>query len=41
MNLGAIALGICVSSYQNESDMKTDMVWEIAAGMKAVAGVLK
>ncbi len=35
------ARGICVSSYQNESDMKTRMVWEIAAGMKALEGMLK
>ncbi len=34
------ARGMGVGSYQNESDMKTEMVWEIAAGMKALKGML-
>ena len=33
--------GMCAGSYQNESDMKKSGMWEIAAGMKAVAGMLK
>jgi hypothetical protein len=33
--------GMCAGSYQNESDMKTEMVWEIAVGMKALGGMLK
>jgi len=35
------ARGMCVGSYQNESDMKTRMVWEIAAGMNVLKGMLK
>ena len=35
------ARGMCVGSYQNESDMKTRTVWEIVKGITALAGVLK
>ena len=33
--------GIFVGSYQNKSDMKTEMVWDIAAGMTSLVGVLE
>ena len=36
---GAREMG--VGSYRNESAMKTRMVWMIAAGMRALEGMLK
>ncbi len=35
------ARGLCVGSYQNESDMKKLGMFGIATGMKALEGVLK
>jgi hypothetical protein len=35
------ARGMCVGSYQNENDMKKFGMFGIAAGMKALEGMLK
>jgi LPS O-antigen subunit length determinant protein (WzzB/FepE family) len=34
-------LGVCAGSYQKESDMKKSEMFRIAAGMKALEGMLK
>ena len=35
------ARGMCAGSYQNESEMKKWIEWEIAAGVNALVGILK